>query len=303
MDNGRVPMPSRRLALAVPLLLTFRASAQDAGAEATMTWLAADVSMGAGNPGQERTVVGPLFEHLISSWGGATRHRLVIANAKRSWGMLRAGENACHLMALHTPEREAMAYFVDTHLVPPLQLIVRAATLPRLPRNAAGEVDIWRLLRRTELQGAVVEGRSYGPALDQLLAQRAGSSQPKSYTPADFGHRLLEMMLLGRVDYIIDYDFALQQRKAMMPALQDLTPVPLMGHDEMLVSGIACPRTPWGARVVRRLAALLATPAGVQSLKASFDLELSPQARTRYGARIAAYYEQLPEALRRRAIN
>jgi len=51
-------------------------------------------------------------------------------------------------------------------------------------------------------------------------------------------------MLLGRVDYIIDYDFALQQRKAMMPALQDLTPVPLRGHDEMLISGIACPRTP-----------------------------------------------------------
>lgn len=301
--NGRMPLPSRRLALVALLSLTLGASARASGSEAAapMTWLAADVSMSGGNATQERSVVGPLFEHLSSHWGGPARHQLMIANAKRSWGMLRAGENACHLMALRTPERETVAYFVDTHLVPPLQLIVRAATLPRLPRNAAGEVDIERLLRRTELQGAIVEGRSYGPALDQLLAQRAGSSQPKSYTPADFGHRLLEMMALGRVDYIIDYDFTLQQRKAMMPALQDLTPVPLMGHDELLTSGIACPRTPWGAKVARRLAALLATPAGIQSIKASFDMELSPQGRARYGARIAAYYEQLPAQLLRQA--
>lgn len=264
-----------------------------------ITWLTPDFSLGPGEARDSKTMVGPLFDLIEAQWGGGLKHKLVVANAKRSWGMIRGGENACHLVSLRTPDREGVAHFVNTHLVPPVQLIVRAGSLAQLPRNAAGEVDLEQVLLRGVLRGAIVEGRSYGPALDQVLARRPAAAPLEAYAPGDFGTRLMQMMAAGRIDYILDYDFNLQQRKQMFPALQDLTPVPLQGFGELQMSGIACPRNAWGAKVILRLHQLLATPAGIAALKASFDPSLSPQARARYGARIAAYYDQLPAELQR----
>lgn len=266
---------------------------------ATITWLTPDFSLGTGETRDSKTMIGPLFDLIEAQWGGGFKHKLVVANAKRSWGMIRGGENACHLVSLRTPDRESIAHYVNTHLVPPVQLIVRAGSLAQLPRNAAGEADLEQVLQRGILRGAVIEGRSYGPALDQLLARRPATTPLETYAPGDFGTRLMQMMAAGRVDYILDYDFNLQQRKQMFPALQDLTPVPLLGFGELQMSGIACPRNAWGAKVIQRLHQLLATPAGIAALKASFEPSLSPQARARYGARIAAYYEQLPAELQR----
>lgn len=265
-------------------------------AQEQITWLTPDFSLGSGPALEQKTMVGPLLDLLQAQWGAGVRQQVLVANAKRSWSLIRAGEQVCHLVSLRTPDREAQAYFINTHLVPPPQLVVRTPTLPQLPLNAAGEVDLERLWQQQRLRGAVVEGRSYGRGLDALLAQRPAGVM-ENYTPADFGMRMLQLLAGGRIDYTLDYDFVLQHQKTLSPALADLTPVPLQGHAEPLVSGIACPRTPWGAKAAQRLRQLLATPAGIAALKASFDPGLSPQARARYGARIQAYYEQLPAQL------
>lgn len=266
--------------------------------EQQITWLTPDFSLGNGSTLDQKTMVGPLLDLLHAQWGRGVQQQVLVANAKRSWSLIKAGENVCHLVSLRTPEREAQAYFVNTHLVPPPQLVVRALTLPQLPLNAAGEVDLERLWRLQRLHGAVVEGRSYGSRLDALLAQRPAGAM-ESYTPADFGMRILQMLASGRIDYTLDYDFVLQYQKSLTPALQELVPVPLQGHSELQVSGIACPRNPWGARTVLRLRQLLATPVGIAALKASFEPGVTAQARARYGARLSGFYEQLAAELAR----
>lgn len=263
-----------------------------------ITWLTPDFSLGTGSTLDQKTMVGPLLDLLRAQWGQGIQQQVLVVNAKRSWRMIRAGEPVCHLVSLRTPEREAQAYFVNTHLVPPPQLVVRAPTLPQLPLSAAGEVDLERLWRLPRLHGAVVEGRSYGGRLDALLAQRPAGAM-ESYAPADFGMRVLQMLASGRIDYTLDYDFVLQYQKGLTPALQELVSVPLQGHGELQLSGIACPRTPWGARAVQRLRQLLATPAGIAALKASFEPGVTAQARVRHGARLSAFYEQLAAELAR----
>ncbi|QPF76265.1 hypothetical protein G8A07_27265 [Roseateles sp. DAIF2] len=290
--------PLGALALAALLIAApLRAQEPVAPAPAAgITWITPDFSLGSGAALSHKTMVGPLLDYLGAQWN--VPQRVLLANAKRSWSLLRAGENVCHLVSLRTPERESQAFFVNTHLVPPLQLVTHRQALALLPLNAAGEVELERLWRQQRLKGALIEGRSYGAQLDQLLAQRPPGAM-ESHVPGDFGMRVLQLVAAGRADYTLDYDFSLQQQKDWFPALQDLVTVPLQGQSEPQISGIACPRNAWGARVAQRLRQLLATPAGIAALKASFDPALTPQTRARYGARIAAYYDQLPAELLR----
>jgi len=153
-------------------------------------------------PGQgqvHQELAGPMADYLISQWPGA-RHEIVNANVRRSWRMIEAGEHACYLMTLRTPEREAKAYFSDTFLVPPLKLIVRKDKADRVPINSAGEVDFRRLLKEGVLRGVLVKDRSYGHSLDDELAQQHDNQALVFSPPSDFGGRHLQLLVRGLAD-------------------------------------------------------------------------------------------------------
>lgn len=236
----------------------------------------------------------PLAAYLSAQWGmPGVQHETVMANPKRSIKMLEAGETACHLAMLHTPERESKFLFFDTHLVPPMQLVLRRELLDQVPRNAAGEADLGRLLQEGRLRGALIDGRSYGKLVDDLL--REGTYKRLSYyTISDFGGRLIQMLGLGRADYSIEYDASLQVELDQNPALAaQVRSLPIQGASNPLLSSVACPRNDWGRRTLDRVAKLLATPAGVAAIKASFYDRLTPETRQLYGARIEAFYAEL----------
>ncbi|TDP64011.1 uncharacterized protein (TIGR02285 family) [Roseateles toxinivorans] len=269
--------------------------AAPAGASERITWLMPEFALFDGQTrGQSRKgMVEPMADYLIRHWPEA-EHEVVIANVKRSWRMIEAGEPACHLVSLRTPEREQLAYFANTHLVPPAQLIVRRAKLAQVPRGPGGEVDLHRLLSEGRLRGALIEGRSYGATLDAQLARRPARSIDL-YAPADFGGRLLHMVALGRADFSIDFDFTLQFQRQQSKVLNELVSMPIQGSSELLQSGVACPHTEWGRQTAARVEKLFGTPAGVAALKSIFDLWLTPEARATYGARINAdYADRLP---------
>lgn len=245
----------------------------------------------------------PVADYLIAHWGTRAKHEVLIANVKRSWRMVEAGERACHLGVLRTPERETVAYFIDTHLVPPHQLIVRRAALPKLARNAAGDVELERVWSARQLRGAVVAGRSYGRAIDALLAKRP-PGVVDAYTTPDFGGNMLSMIAIGRADYTIEYDFVLAAQQELRAnaanatssaragpiSMADLVSVPIDGLSEPVVSGIACPRTPWGRRTIEHIERVLGSATGRQFLRDEFLSHLSVDAKARYGARVDAFY-------------
>lgn len=251
-----------------------------------ITWLMSEnVNIMTVKDGNGRTP--RLVNYLRRTWP-QVGHELLIANTKRSWQMIENGQPVCRINAVRTPEREKTAYFINTQLTPPAHLMVRRDKLTQLPRNAAGEVQLPRLLADPDLRGALVDSRSYGTAIDDMLARRPPEAALTFYAPRDFGARVLQMVALDRADYAIDYDMALP----MTRDVKSLVSVPIQDAGDMVLSGIACPRTPWGLAAIRGVDRAIGRPEGAAFLRAGLMRWITPETRAHYAARFTAFYRE-----------
>jgi uncharacterized protein (TIGR02285 family) len=265
-----------------------------ATAEPRITWLMPEFALsedGSAKGVARKGMAQPMVDYLKAHWPEPAEHVTVLANAKRSWLMIEAGEPACHLVSLRTPEREARAFFYITHLVPPAQLVALPEVLARLPRNPLGEVDLAQLLQSGGAHGALIAARSYGAALDAQLAQQPATAITR-YSQVEFGTRLLQMVALGRADYTIEYDFALTVQRERLPLLRKLETAPIQGAGEMLLSGVACPRNEWGRAVIAKVERILASREAQTMLRSNFEAWMTPQSRRFYAARLDAFHAE-----------
>ncbi|RTL44424.1 MAG: hypothetical protein EKK53_07380 [Burkholderiales bacterium] len=254
-----------------------------------ITWLAGDTAAASGSGARPSD---RLLDWLTARLPGIT-HERIVANAKRSWTLIERGDPVCHASAVRSPQREALAYFSNTWPMPPLQLIVRRERAAALPVDAAGQVDLPALLADPRLQGVIVHGRSYGAALDAALAQADGaSSRMRRVTAGDFGSNLVPMLLQARADYAFEYPNALAALLRSRPEVVGLAALPIKGVVEPVVSGVACPRTPWGQTAIRRIDAALGTPEGAALLRDILMTELPPDTRRQYREAFDAFFQR-----------
>ncbi|MET0519545.1 MAG: TIGR02285 family protein [Burkholderiaceae bacterium] len=231
-----------------------------------------------------------LLAYLARAWP-AVAQTLVSANIKRSMQMLEGGEHACHASLVRTPERERLLYFANTVVLPPQQLVMRAADAARLPRNTAGEVDLAALLARPRLRGALIEGRSYGQTVDRMIARRPADSGLQLYSLRGYaGGRLLPMLSMERIDYTMEYPGVLAMLQARTPDMTALRGLPVQGSSELLRIGVACPRTPWGLAAAQGVDRVLGTPEGAAMLRASIEVLLTPDLGAAQRARLEAFF-------------
>ncbi len=250
-----------------------------------ITWLTSDNSTSV-NPGVNG-VTDRLISYLSVWWPGV-KHEVLVANAKRSWQMLEEGQPVCRANVVRTPDREKIAYFINTQLTPPPQLVVRRDRLSRLPRTPQGEVLLAQLLADESMRGALVDGRSYGNAIDDMLTHRPANPAVSLYSPRDFGGRLLQMVSLDRADYSIDSDMAL----LMMGEPKDLMTVPIRGASDLVMAGIACPRTPWGWSAIKGIDRALGRPEGAATLRRGLMRWLTPDTQAHYGPQLDQFYRE-----------
>lgn len=230
---------------------------------------------------------------MIATWLqdhlGSVKLKRSVANAERSWALMRQGDKACIANAVQLPERERLAYFSTIWLMPPPQLVVRRERRDALPLDARGAVILPVLLADPSLRGVVVQARSYGAALD---AQLATGSQLVHVTGADFGSNLLPMLAQDRADYTFEYPnvlFALGSRRGTdLP----LVTLPLHGLSEPVPSGVACPRTPWGHAAIRLIDQTLGTPAGAAMLREALQLTLPADTQRAYREAFDAHFQR-----------
>lgn len=256
-----------------------------------IVWLTPDATQ----VGQARVGFGVAEKMVkfVSSQLPEIEHTLVRANAKRSLQMLERGEAACHPSMIRSSERERIAYFSNTLLLPPMQLIARADKIESLPRDSQGAVDLSRLLADPSLRGALTERRSYGEYIDGIIAARPENKRVQSYSPGDFGGKLLQMLLADRADYLIDFptsmDLVLNSMESRHEALQAL---PIQGANDFMVIGVACPRNAWGLEAIHAIDRVLSTPAGVALMRESSARLLRPEARRVCSAKQDAFYKE-----------
>ncbi len=267
--------------------------ASGAQARDKMSWLMPDVPP-ASMPvdGKPTTGIADQIVLYISAHWPDAEHRFIYANPKRTWLMIERGEQACVVAALRNAERDKLAYFVNTNLVPPLQLVAQESTLPRLPLNAHGEADLQKLLADPVLRGIVVERRSYGAAVDDLLARRPASSRLETTSVGDYGRNVLKLVVRGRADYTLDYDYALQYASKAEPEIGALKTVPIAQNNKPMLGGIACPRNAWGMATVKRIDQIVGTPEGAAAMIKAQNSWHTPASQQRYAAQISEFQRQ-----------
>ncbi|MDR7335432.1 hypothetical protein [Roseateles asaccharophilus] len=223
---------------------------------------------------------------------GGVQHQRVVANAKRSWMLIEAGEQVCHASAVRLPERERLAHFSNTWLMPPLQLVVPLTRRAQLPVDGAGQVDLAALLADPQWRGLLVDGRSYGTQIDAQLERVEGSERLLRVTSGDFGSNILPMLLRGNADFAIEYPNALAALARQQPDVARLATLPIQGAAEPVPSGVACPRTPWGLAAVRLIDRALGTPEGAAMLREGLMLQMSADTQRQYRSQLDSFFQR-----------
>jgi uncharacterized protein (TIGR02285 family) len=264
-----------------------------AGATETMVWVMPDFPPASipenGQPGNG--VANRVVRYIVSKWPEA-EHRFVYANAKRTWQMLEQGDKVCYAAALRTKEQEQVAYFTNTNMLAPPSLVVRHASLAAVPRNAAGEVDFPSLLASRKLRGLLVEKRSYGAMVDDLIARSPQQERPATTSTGNYGQKIFQMIAADRVDYTIDYDFTFSYEWSRHSELGALQTVPIAGNTALVTTGVACPRTDWGRATITKVDRIVGTRDGADALLQAQNAWHTEGARQRYAAQFAEFARQ-----------
>lgn len=225
--------------------------------------------------------------YIQSHWP-EVEHRYSFGNIKRVWTDIAAGGKSCHIGSLVNPERKRIAYFTLTHMTQPPLLIVRSDSLPLLPVNRDGDVNLSRLFALSSLHGVVAEKRSFGETIDGIIAERAQGGMAV-VPPANFAGSLLKMLAAGQIDYTIEYDFALSYQQSQNPALKSLRAVAIEGATTMMPVGIACPRTAWGKATIERVDRIISGKEGATAMRQASDSWSTPATLQRYRKELDAF--------------
>lgn len=116
--------------------------------------------------------------------------------AKRIWHGFEHGKHGfCSIGWYRLPERERLAQFTRAfHVDPPQILLVGPKALPAI----AAYTKVTALLADPSISLGVVDGVSYGPALDQLITHSANRVERLTVSPAN----LMRMVAANRVNYM-----------------------------------------------------------------------------------------------------
>lgn len=187
-------------------------------------------------------------------------HRFQLSTTRRAWHSMAAGEPLCQASAFATPERERLAYFTPSVLMPPVALVVRQELAAQLSPQGA-PVDLYLLMQRRDLLGRLEVARSYGAALDSLVGNRIDRE------PVSRIGQLAQTVSKGRVDYTLEYAATVEYWRRQGQLAQPLVALPLREGTDWTVANVACTRSPWGLEVVTAIDAAIRAAAATRSYR------------------------------------
>ena len=192
------------------------------------------------------------------------QHRFDEVPIKRLVLALKSQPHACAFGLLKNPEREAFMQF-SLPLLPQLPpgVVVRrneyGALQPFLNRDGALQLKAW--LAQGSGRLGVTDGRSYGAAVDELLAPLRGTPRVPVVAAVAPMRNLLQMVVLGRLEMAASLPYE-PRYLAMAEGLdaKALRFVPLAEQPHQLVGHVACAKGAFGEGVIRHVNEALARP-------------------------------------------
>jgi uncharacterized protein (TIGR02285 family) len=216
------------------------------------------------------------------------RHGFQLSSRPRVWEAMRDGQNVCDVLALKTPDREALAYFTPFMLVPPLSLVVRADLKQRITQGA-GTVSLTALMKKSEFAGAIEVSRSYGPELGPLLTDAVGTLNRVSGPRNGF---MVQLLAVGRYDYTLEYPMVVEYMRQQQMLSQALEVVPLKEAQSWAVSYVACTRNAWGKAVIQDIDAAIREAAAGRPYREALLPWLPAAYWARNRQRLNAFYDE-----------
>lgn len=137
-------------------------------------------------------------------------------------------------------------YSVATMLLPPHVAVMRAETASKL----SGELDL-PSLAGMRLKLGIPEGRHFSDEISRQI-----KSLPEEFLSVRTGDHfegLARMVLHGRLDYTLAYDFELNYLKYTDPRLSSLVARSIHRNDQFIVAHAVVPKTIQGSRLLENL--------------------------------------------------
>ena len=215
----------------------------------TITWLVLDLpplfiikGPDAGNGIADRV------QKMISNGLKERRSETRVANASRIARELSGDGKVCFAGEFYG--NPAFLTSIPTIALPPHNLIV-------LKENAhlfgnGEKVSLKSLLDNRELIFGTAKNRLYGPELDGILRQYAGSKNIYARSGKDTLEGLLGMLDKKRVHYLIEYPVSIRYAAKKAGMWDRLKVIPIQENAEALSirGAVRCSDTPWGRQLI-----------------------------------------------------
>ncbi|WP_157826680.1 TIGR02285 family protein [Colwellia sp. 12G3] len=160
---------------------------------------------------------------------------------------LRLKENACVLGLYKTPEREKYILYSDNALMHRgLHVLISKKKAQHF--KLTSPLDLAELLQKHNLSTIVIQGRSYGNMLDNILNKNLENVLSRS---SQSNSQLYKMLALNRFDFLIDYpSTAAYAFKSKLLKSDDYVLLKINGIPSYIESSVGCSKTEWGYRAI-----------------------------------------------------
>ena len=189
-----------------------------------------------------------IYDKLISNMINALPeydHQRVVMNTRRALTEIKHGNNVCHPSAL--ANTDALLSNVNSFLLP-YRIIYSTNNTSIKPQSNA---SLEQLLRNDKLITGISMGR-YSSKINDLFEKYA---QPKQLVKNNNYDGLIQMLLNGRIDFLVEYPAIITYSKRIHGYNVSTKSMEIieLTDNQFLSVYIACPNNDWGRKVISQI--------------------------------------------------
>lgn len=178
-------------------------------------------------------------------------HTQKIQPLKRVLMTLKLETNACNPSFKKNPDRESYMYYsIPSVFIPGHGITVRKKDL-----HLFGDppVSLGKLLKTKKLRLGIAGGRSYGKGIDLILEKFKNEKHINRRAAQDSYGKQVEMMVAGRIDYVLGYSTEFGYIKMKMGNTDQIKFLTIKEADPYSITYVACSRTEQGKKIINRV--------------------------------------------------
>ncbi|SMC86201.1 conserved hypothetical protein [Desulfocicer vacuolatum DSM 3385] len=175
-------------------------------------------------------------------------------NWARFWHEIESDKNICYTFGLKTGKRENIVYYSAPHtFVLPNAIIMKKETAQRLGNPVS--YSITKLLKENRIKGYAEKNRSFTRKIDSLMKNHENDSNLTRVSESP--ESLIKMVIMGRVDYTIEYPIVATYYQKKSNAPNTLISIPISEMDPISYVYMNCSKNEWGKKVIEKWNAAL----------------------------------------------